>query len=105
MNNTPASFVTSNRKTVRIGVFIPYGAQLLDVACIDIFGSMGREYFEVLDESFVPRAIYDLAPSVEIFCKLSFSLRSNGCGSFQVHLIRANKYVPRHEMKGAKFRF
>lgn len=67
LNN--CSSATSNQNVVRIGVFIPYGAQLLDTACIDIFGSMSKEYFGMVGEVMVPPAIYALAPSVEIFCE------------------------------------
>ncbi|KAK3354974.1 class I glutamine amidotransferase-like protein [Neurospora tetraspora] len=66
MNNT-SSATSNNRKVVRIGVFIPYGAQLLDTACIDILASMSREYFSMVGEGMVPPGIYKLAPSVEIF--------------------------------------
>ncbi|KAF9075687.1 ThiJ/PfpI family protein [Rhodocollybia butyracea] len=33
---------------VRIGVFIPTECQLLDQACIDIFGSMSRQYMDLI---------------------------------------------------------
>ncbi|KAK1780590.1 class I glutamine amidotransferase-like protein [Copromyces sp. CBS 386.78] len=65
------SSATTNHEVVRIGVFIPYGAQLLDTACIDIFASMSREYFAMIGESMVPPGIFELAPSVEIFSSMS----------------------------------
>lgn len=65
---TNSSSPSSNHKVVRIGVFIPYPAQLLDVACIDIIASMSREYFAMVGDM-VPPAILELAPSVEIFCE------------------------------------
>lgn len=52
-------------KHVRIGVFIPNGAQLLDTACVDSLGVMSREYFSVLQ--FLPEHIVSLAPEVSIY--------------------------------------
>jgi len=49
---------------VRVGVYIPTGAQLLDTACVDIFAMMGRDYLGLLD--MVPKSIVDLAPDVWI---------------------------------------
>lgn len=69
---TNSSTASSNHKVVRIGVFIPYPAQLLDAACIDIFASMSKEYFALVGEAMVPPAIFELARSVEIFCEFSF---------------------------------
>ncbi|KAK0618446.1 class I glutamine amidotransferase-like protein [Bombardia bombarda] len=56
---------SDSRKTVRIGVFIPTEAQLLDTACIDVFGSMSYEYQSGLSYM-IPETIYSLAPSVSI---------------------------------------
>jgi len=50
---------------VRIGVFIPGECQLLDQACIDIFGSMSHQYMDLI-KGFVPQAIADLAPTINI---------------------------------------
>jgi len=50
---------------VRIGVFIPTECQLLDQACIDIFGSMSHQYMSLLKGQ-IPQPVIDLAPSVEI---------------------------------------
>ncbi|KAI8625143.1 ThiJ/PfpI family protein [Xylariaceae sp. FL1651] len=50
---------------VKIGVFIPGDAQVLDVACIDIFHMMSKEYLSVLP--MLPKHIVDIAPSVSIF--------------------------------------
>lgn len=52
------------RPTVRIGVFLPSGAQLLDTACIDIFEMMGAGYLSLLD--LLPAAVAGLAPAVSI---------------------------------------
>ncbi|KAK1835631.1 class I glutamine amidotransferase-like protein [Podospora conica] len=52
------------RDTVRVGVFIPQTVQLLDLACVDIIGTMSYEYLSVL--RLVPAAMYNLAPSVKI---------------------------------------
>lgn len=46
------------RDTVRIGVFIPGTVQLLDMACVDIFGTLSYEYLSVL--RLVPTAISNL---------------------------------------------
>lgn len=53
--------------TVRIGVFIPTECQLLDQACVDVFGSMSHEYLKGLTGYF-PKIlpIVDLAPTVDI---------------------------------------
>ncbi|KAK3394473.1 class I glutamine amidotransferase-like protein [Podospora didyma] len=56
---------SNSRKTVRIGVFIPTEAQLLDVAVVDVLGSTSCEYFRIID---APSVIIDLAPRVTIFC-------------------------------------
>ncbi|KAL2165492.1 hypothetical protein VTH06DRAFT_792 [Thermothelomyces fergusii] len=57
---------TGSRETIRIGVFIPTECQLMDMACIDIFGSMSHEYFALLGDM-VPAPIANLAPSIQIF--------------------------------------
>ncbi|KAL2168107.1 hypothetical protein VTG60DRAFT_371 [Thermothelomyces hinnuleus] len=57
---------TDSRETLRIGVFIPTECQLLDMACVDVFGTMSHEYFALLDDM-VPAPIANLAPSVQIF--------------------------------------
>ncbi|KAK6842138.1 class I glutamine amidotransferase-like protein [Apiospora arundinis] len=54
-----------NRGVVRIGVFIPTECQLLDVACVDIFGTISHEYM-TLCAGLIPQAVIDLAPSVRI---------------------------------------
>lgn len=53
------------QRTVRVGVFIPSECQLLDAACVDIFGSLSREYMNTVS-SLVPKAVVDLAPKVEV---------------------------------------
>ncbi len=58
------STAKSGHKKVRIGVFIPNDAQLLDTACVDILGTMSYEYLG--PQAVVPNAVSDLAPSVEI---------------------------------------
>ncbi|KAF9067330.1 ThiJ/PfpI family protein [Rhodocollybia butyracea] len=50
---------------VHIGVFIPTECQLLDQACIDIFGSMSYQYMSLVKD-LVPQAVIDLAPTVNI---------------------------------------
>ncbi|KLU83588.1 hypothetical protein MAPG_02641 [Magnaporthiopsis poae ATCC 64411] len=55
----------NTRPTVRVGVFIPKEAQLLDAACVDIFAIAGHGYLG-LCKGLVPAHIIDLAPTVEI---------------------------------------
>lgn len=49
---------------IRIGVFIPSDAQLLDVACVDVLGVTSKEYLGVLP---LPSHIGDIAPRVSIY--------------------------------------
>jgi hypothetical protein len=58
---------TDSRPIVRVGVFIPADCQLLDMACVDILGTMSHEYFTILGDA-APGPIANLAPSVQIFC-------------------------------------
>ncbi|KAK8125279.1 ThiJ/PfpI family protein [Apiospora kogelbergensis] len=53
------------KDVVRIGVFIPAGCQLLDVACVDILGTISHEYMSLV-AGLVPQSVVDLAPSVQI---------------------------------------
>ncbi|KAL2155135.1 hypothetical protein VTH82DRAFT_3811 [Thermothelomyces myriococcoides] len=57
---------TGSREIIRIGVYIPTECQLIDMACIDIFGSLSHEYFTIIGDT-VPAPIANLAPSVQIF--------------------------------------
>ncbi|KAL1884305.1 hypothetical protein VTK73DRAFT_3289 [Phialemonium thermophilum] len=50
--------------TVRIGVFLPSGAQVLDTACVDIFGMMSIDYLGPIEG--IPEPIKALAPRVTI---------------------------------------
>ncbi|KAK5637499.1 hypothetical protein RRF57_013214 [Xylaria bambusicola] len=73
MLNMPTIFTDVNkvskapdkRPVVRIGVFIPTDAQVLDTAGVDIFGSMSYEYLSLLVHM-VPQVVVDSAPSVQI---------------------------------------
>ncbi|KAF7561144.1 hypothetical protein G7046_g3020 [Stylonectria norvegica] len=49
---------------IHIGVFIPSGAQVLDVATVDILGVMSKEYLDALE--FLPAHVKALAPHVKI---------------------------------------
>ena len=49
---------------VRIGVFIPSEAQLLDVATVDVLGTISKEYLSVLPH--LPAHVKAGAPSVTI---------------------------------------
>ncbi|KAI1341503.1 class I glutamine amidotransferase-like protein [Xylariaceae sp. FL0016] len=62
---TTTDSTTATRPVVRIGIFIPTECQLLDLACVDIMGSMSYDYLELLG-SMIPQAVLDLAPSVEM---------------------------------------
>lgn len=55
----------SSPKPIRIGVFIPTECQLLDMACVDILGTMSHEYLSLLGD-IAPAPIVQLAPSVKI---------------------------------------
>lgn len=57
----------SARKNLHIGVFIPSpsGAQLLDTACIDVFGCASHEYLSALS-SFLPTDLSSVAPEIQI---------------------------------------
>ncbi|KAI0396122.1 ThiJ/PfpI family protein [Xylariaceae sp. FL0594] len=55
---------TNNKKAIKIGVFVPAEAQLLDLACVDVLHMMSREYLSLIPE--IPTHVADLAPSVEI---------------------------------------
>jgi hypothetical protein len=63
---------TESRKTVRIGVFIPTDCQLLDMACVDILGTMSHEYMSLIGD-LAPAPIVNLAPKVQIFCTHTLS--------------------------------
>lgn len=65
-SNKRQTTTMTDRKNLHIGVFIPapLGAQLLDTACIDVFGVASYEYLSAL--SIVPKEISSLAPEVKI---------------------------------------
>lgn len=49
---------------IRIGVFIPTGAQFLDVATVDVLGTMSKEYLSQLE--MLPSHVAAAAPNVTI---------------------------------------
>lgn len=51
-------------KHIHIGVFLPNGAQTLDVATVDVLGVMSKEYMGAIE--FLPAHIRSLAPEVKI---------------------------------------
>lgn len=55
----------SGQKTVNIGVFVPYISQLLDVAVVDVFGTMSHQYLSVLPG--IPSVVASVAPHVNIY--------------------------------------
>ncbi|KAI1813979.1 ThiJ/PfpI family protein [Poronia punctata] len=61
---------------IKIGVLLANTPQLLDLACIDIFHMMSREYLSLLD--FLPKYIAASAPSVQIYYIVSPSSSSDG---------------------------
>lgn len=50
---------------IKIGVFIPNEAQTLDVATVDVLGTMSREYLGPL--TFLPANVSAMAPSVTVY--------------------------------------
>jgi hypothetical protein len=59
---------TESRQTIRIGVFMPADSQLLDMACVDVLGTMSYGYLSMLQDQ-APPAIKALAPNVQISCE------------------------------------
>ncbi|KAK1966275.1 ThiJ/PfpI family protein [Colletotrichum sublineola] len=55
----------NNNETVKVGVFIPSECQLLDMACVDVFAMMSKEYLGLLP--MLPKHIPALAPSMTFF--------------------------------------
>ncbi|TGJ85978.1 hypothetical protein E0Z10_g2775 [Xylaria hypoxylon] len=53
------------KSLVKIGVFVPGETQLLDLACVDLFHMMSKEYLSVIP--MLPKHMLDIAPSVKIF--------------------------------------
>lgn len=60
------------RDTVRVGVFVPNTVQLLDLACVDILGTLSYEYLSVL--RLVPAAISNLGRSCLVIRSMSSQL-------------------------------
>jgi transcriptional regulator GlxA family with amidase domain len=54
----------SKRPVVRIGIFIPSGAQLLDTACVDVFQICSHDYLALMSDM-LPSSLIDLAPEVK----------------------------------------
>jgi transcriptional regulator GlxA family with amidase domain len=50
---------------IKIGVFIPNGAQFLDVACVDTLGVMSKTYMGAIP--FLPAHVVSLAPDVTVY--------------------------------------
>jgi hypothetical protein len=65
--------VTDSRSTIRIGVFIPADAQVLDTACVDILGCMSYEYLSLMKDM-IPAPILALAPSMQISCTYLYQI-------------------------------
>lgn len=58
---------SETRKTIRIGVFLLPDTQFLDLACVDVLGSMSYEYMTLVKD-LVPFPILNIAPSIQISC-------------------------------------
>lgn len=52
-------------RQVKIGVFLPAEVQLLDLACVDLFHMMSKEYLDSIP--IIPKHVADMAPSVAIY--------------------------------------
>ena len=52
-------------KHIKIGVFIPNGAQFLDVACVDSLGVMCKSYLSAIP--FIPNHFAAIAPDVSVY--------------------------------------
>ncbi|KAK2591074.1 hypothetical protein QQS21_011230, partial [Conoideocrella luteorostrata] len=50
---------------IKIGVFVPNGAQFLDVACVDSLGTMSKAYLSAIP--FLPSHMVSLAPDVTVY--------------------------------------
>jgi len=61
-----AASLPTDRKTVHVGVFIPTEAQLLDMACVDIIGTMSYAYMSLID-SMIPASVLALCPDVRLY--------------------------------------
>ncbi|GAP84099.1 putative family protein [Rosellinia necatrix] len=55
-----------SQRPVKIGVYVPHGSQLLDLACVDVLHMMSREYLSTLPPTLLPRHMAAMAPSVQI---------------------------------------
>jgi transcriptional regulator GlxA family with amidase domain len=82
----------STSKVVKIGVFVPNEVQLLDLACIDVFSMMSKEYLSLLD--LIPSHVAALAPSVAIYY-------ITVPGKAVVPLTAGVKIVPTHDITHA----
>lgn len=78
--------------TVRVGVYIPRGAQLLDLACVDVLHMMSREYLGGL--TLLPSHVAAVAPSVEIYYITSKTNMNAG----RVPLTASAALIPTHEL-------
>ncbi|WYZ34432.1 hypothetical protein EsH8_I_000708 [Colletotrichum jinshuiense] len=85
----------SAAKTVKIGVFIPSECQLLDMACIDVFGMMSKEYLGPMD--FMPRHLVELAPSVQIFY-ITSKISDDASSPTLLQLTAGVKIKPTHDI-------
>ncbi|KAI0152620.1 ThiJ/PfpI family protein [Xylariaceae sp. FL1272] len=56
--------MSASKSKIKLGVYIPGEVQLLDLACVDLFHMMSKEYLQVIP--MLPKHIVDIAPSVDI---------------------------------------
>jgi transcriptional regulator GlxA family with amidase domain len=77
---------------VRIGVFMPSGTQLLDMACIDVLHMMSREYLGNL--AMIPAHVAAVAPSMRIFYITSSPAMTAG----RIPLTASAALIPTHDL-------
>ncbi|KAH7014526.1 uncharacterized protein B0I36DRAFT_299457 [Microdochium trichocladiopsis] len=63
---SPTDTLPPPAKTLHVGVFIPADAQVLDLSCVDIIGTMSAEYMSQV-ASVVPPSVRDLAPAIKFY--------------------------------------
>ena len=78
--------------TVRVGVYMPRGSQLLDMACVDVLHMMSREYLGGL--GLIPPHVAAVAPSVQIY----YITNKANMAAGKVALTASVVLVPTHEL-------
>lgn len=78
--------------TVRVGVYMPRGSQLLDMACVDVLHMMSHEYLGLL--GLIPAHVAAVAPSVQIF----YITSKDNMAAGRIPLTAFAVLVPTHEL-------